>query len=385
MNNVLFQIVSKGAEYVRSRKWLCRMVYDPLDTVLRRHLYDTNYVLQDALKHKNVKVTPPPVSEYDSDRPWTVGIIRDLFHNHESYIMACRDLRVAYKTVDLFASDWMRQVQESGCDAFVAWPSEYIQEWKRVYDDRLRFLVRELGRVVYPSYDALWLYGSKQRMLDWLEIHGYPHPRSWAFYLREEAESFLTSTLYPVVVKLDIGSSSHSVWIAKNKCEAGALVKRAFGKGLIGKRADPQARQWRHILIQEYIPDIREWRMIRIGDSYFGHEKKRAGEFHSGSKLVGWFAPPPQALELLHSVTEKGGFGSMDMDVFETSDGRFLVNELQAVFGSFDSSQMYIDGAPGRYRRVDGRFVFEGGRFCWNACCNLRIEDLLGRLDSRRP
>ena len=126
-----------------------------------------------------------------------------------------------------------------------------------------------------------------------------------------------------------------------------------------------------------------DWRMIRIGDTYLGHEKGKADQFHSGSGVVGWFAPPRTALEQLHTLTETGGFRSMAMDIFETPDGRFLVNELQTVFGARDTAQMYIDGVPGRYRRERGTFVFEAGRFCVNACCNLRVEDLLGLLNER--
>ena len=132
--------------------------------------------------------------------------------------------------------------------------------------------------------------------------------------------------------------------------------------------------------MQEYLPDIREWRIIRIGDSFFGHEKGKAGEFHSGSGVVGWLAPPRAALDLVYRISEKGNFRSVAMDVFEKKTGDLMVNELQAVFGAFDTAQMYIDGIPGRYRRIENDFIFEEGRFCRNACCNLRINDLLHQL-----
>ena len=132
--------------------------------------------------------------------------------------------------------------------------------------------------------------------------------------------------------------------------------------------------------------------MVRIGDSYFGHPKGRRGDFHSGSGRVEWDVPEPRHLDLLHRVTEAGGFRSMDVDVFETPDGRLWVNELQAVFGaSLAIDQLRRDGEPGRMiRTVDGSWRFEPGDFARNACANARIRDTLqlwaqDGLKSRRP
>jgi len=372
----MLEVLRKSAAALRSNKWLVNLIPEAVDRIIRRRFFTTEYALHLAELSKPLKDAPPE-SDYQPAHRYRIGIIRDLFFNHESYIAACHELRVAYKTVDLFATDWLRQVRVSGCDAFVAWPSEFITEWKCMYDERLRFLSGHLRKPVYPPYEALWLYGSKGRTHNWLEIQGLPHPKTWVFYLQAEAFDFLETAKLPLVVKLDIGSAAHSVWIVETAREARKLLGRAFGKGLVGRRSDARARQWGHLLFQEYLPNLREWRMIRIGDSYFGHEKGQAGQFHSGSGKVGWFAPPREALELLHRVTETSGFRSMAMDVFESSDGRLHINELQSIFGAFDNAQMHINGVPGRYRRVQNEYVFEEGRFCRNACCNLRIEDLL--------
>jgi len=49
-------------------------------------------------------------------------------------------------------------------------------------------------------------------------------------------------------------------------------------------------------------------RMIKIGDSYFGHKKLLKGDFASGSGAVGWEAPPRQLLEMLDLICQKGKF-----------------------------------------------------------------------------
>ena len=118
-----------------------------------------------------------------------------------------------------------------------------------------------------------------------------------------------------------------------------------------------------YVIIQEYHKIKWEWRMIKIGDSYFGHQKLLNGEFASGSGIdaVGWIDPPKELLFLLKEVCEKGKFYSMSVDIFETLDGEYLINELQSVFGTYDRPQMYINDIPGRYIFKNGSFVFEEG------------------------
>jgi hypothetical protein len=133
-------------------------------------------------------------------------------------------------------------------------------------------------------------------------------------------------------------------------------------------------------LFQEYIPDAIEWRIERIGNSFFGHQKVKKGDFHSGTKLMRWERPPRRLLEFCRDITEIGSFMSMDLDIFETKDGKYLVSELQAVFGvKGPPTEMYIDGKPGRFvfDKYSNSWQFEEGYFCQNACCNLRVYALL--------
>jgi len=377
VKNYINNIVNHCACLLRSKRYLKTVFYNPLKPFMRRRFLTVDYLIDYSIKCNPIQESMPLESEYVSCFLWRIGVIRDSFLKHEAYIAACREQKVAYKTIDLFASDWIEQVRLSGCDAFVAWPSECIQEWKKLYDERLLFLTKEMGHILYPPYDALWLYGSKQRQRDWLDLHGIPHPKTWVYYSLDEALDFFSQATLPLVAKVDIGASAHGVWIVRSRKQGERLIRQAFGRGLMGECADVQARQWRHIMLQEYVPDFREWRIIRIGDSFFGYEKGKVGDFHSGSGLAGWFDPPRAALDLLRHITDIGQFRSIAMDVFEKPDGTLLVNEIQSVFGAYDTAQMYINGVPGRYRLIDGQYVFEEGRFCQNACCNLRIEDLL--------
>mgnify|MGYP003302194902 CR=1 FL=1 len=109
-----------------------------------------------------------------------------------------------------------------------------------------------------------------------------------------------------------------------------------------------------YFIVQDFVKDILwEWRILKIGDSYFGHQKLLEGQFASGSGKVGWVAPPQHLLEMVRELCQKGGFRCMDVDIFETKDGKFVINELQASFGSYLDYQMCIDGIPGRYKDIN--------------------------------
>ena len=67
----------------------------------------------------------------------------------------------------------------------------------------------------------------------------------------------------------------------------------------------------------------------------------------------------------------------MDVDIFETKDGQYCINELQASFGSYLDYQMCIDGHHGRYLYKDGNFEFEEGDFNVFGSTKLKIEDFI--------
>ena len=315
-----------------------------------------------------------------------LGILFDFAHEHKNYIAACLDLNVSYRVVDVSADDWQARLTGAACDAWLVWPSVNRTAWKRMFDDRVRIMVEEMGLVVYPGWKELWLYESKLRVRDWLLANSVPHPRTWIFYRREDADDFVRRAAYPIVFKTDLGASAHGVVICRRLDQARRMVKRAFGSGVRAARMDPRDRQRGVVLFQEYLSDVREWRMVRIGQYYFCRFKEKKGEFHSGSGSVRWERPDRRLLDLIRSVTERAGFTSMNLDVFETTDGRLLVNEMHTVFGDIAEANRERGGeAMGRWRydEAGDAWLFEPGYFYQNACANLRVEYLLQRLAAR--
>lgn len=316
--------------------------------------------------------------------PATVGILRNRSQYHTHYVAACCEMGVPFRVIDIAASDWINVVKESKCGLFFAWPDASLTTWAGMFKDRCDVLEKELGYTVVPTSGERWMYEDKYRMRDWLHAHSIPHPQTWVFYYREEAEAFADTCDLPVVFKTPFGAAASGVRIIRTRKALKSVIRRAFTRGHVPSGHDRRDRQWGSILLQEYLYDVREWRMVRIGDSYFGHPKGRVGEFHSGSGRAEWDVPQKQHLDLLHRVTEAGSFRSMDVDVFELPDGRLVVNELQAVFGaSVSVDQLRVNGVPGRMvRNTNGEWFFEAGDFARNACANERIRDALARWSS---
>jgi hypothetical protein len=323
------------------------------------------------------------VSTYPARVNVTLGIVVEFTHEHKHYIGACREMGVPYKVLDLSGSDWVETVRTSGCDAFLIRPSCELSIWKQMFDERLRVIVEDLGKVIYPAYSELWFYESKRRMCYWLQAHDVPHPQTWVFYDYEQALKFALDTPLPIVFKSDFGSAASGVEVFRSRQRLVRWVKRCFRWGTTRKNEDPRDRQWGSVLFQEYLPRVREWRMVAVGDSYFGYEKLNQGEYHSGSLLRAYSRPCDDLLFFTQRVMETGGFTSMALDIFETEDGRYLVNELQSMWGMSRPEMCVVDGEAGRMVLQPDSYswVFEKGDFCRNHLCNLRVQTLLGLLE----
>ncbi len=364
------------------RRWIPRSL---------RHAFQRYVSLTDwKLRLRQEENPLRDVVEGDENRinsPVRFAIVYNAAQYHRHFVQACLEMGVPFRVVDLYRADWLAQVEDSGCEVLLVWPDAVRSVTARLIKDRVEALERYLAYPCVPSSKELWMYEDKHRTAAWLAAHRVPMPQTWIFSRQSEAEEFAAGCELPMVVKTSFGAAASGVWIARERATLKRLVRQAFGAGLLTGGGDPRDRQWGTVVLQEYLADVREWRLVRIGESYFGHPKGRVGDFHSGSGLALWDVPGPRHLDLLHQVTELGGFRSMNVDLFETPDGRLLVNELQAVFGaSVAIDQCRVDGQPGRFVRGADGWQFEPGDFARNACANERIRDALARgLRRKRP
>lgn len=322
----------------------------------------------------------PHECDYRPDYPYTLGILKEFWHSHRHYVNACKELKVNYKVLDISGPDWQEVMQQSGCDVYLVVPSVTFSSWKQMYDERVRTISEDMGKTIFPSYTALWMWESKRRMHYWLKANDVSHPKTWIFYDRAQALEFAATTTLPVVFKSDMGSGASGVIIFEQRSQLKRHIGRCFCKGYTNERRGPNDREVGSVLFQEYHANVREWRVVRIGESYFAFEKLKAGSFHSGSHLRSYGMPPTALLDFARQVFDKGRFNSLSLDIFITGDGRFLVNELHTYFGIIENHEMC--GVPGRvvHDPVSGVWSFEPGDFCRNFLYNQRVLCVLDML-----
>lgn len=319
--------------------------------------------------------------EFEHSR-FRLAILAEPSQYHSHLVAACRENQISFRVLDLLADDWIDQLDGLKFDGVLVWPGSHTQAIKSLFDSRLK-QIEDMGYALYPSWKECWLTENKPRMRDWLLANDIPHPKTWIFSDLSAALAASNIYSFPVVLKTAQGASAKGIRVVHTARQYRRLAIRAFGKGLSLNGFDRHELQRGMLIVQEYLEGVDEWRMVRIGDSFFGHRKGTSTKgLHSGAGYCDWIDPGHDRLDLLYKVTEQGDFRSMDVDIFETKDGRLLVNELQTVFGcSIATTQMKIDGVTGRYTRSNGNWQFEAGEFCQNHMCNLRVKYLIKSLE----
>jgi glutathione synthase/RimK-type ligase-like ATP-grasp enzyme len=260
-----------------------------------------------------------------------------------------------------------------------------LRVWRQIYEERLYVISKVLRKTLFPTFEELWLWESKRRMHYWLEANQIPHAKTWLFYDLSQAMSFAQDVKLPIVYKSDLGSGSSGVIVFRDGRRLRKHIKLCFERGFTTYRRSPQDTEWRYVLLQEYLSEAHEWRIIRVGDSFFGYEKVKRGEFHSGSRRWRYGRPPSDLLDFVKVITDTNGFRSMDIDIFVAKGNQYFVNELQAIFGITNSRDLCIvNGKVGRmlHDGTTDKWVFEEGSFCQNYLCNLRVQTLLAKLET---
>ncbi|REL33826.1 hypothetical protein DYD21_10500 [Rhodohalobacter sp. SW132] len=304
--------------------------------------------------------------------------------------------------------DWNTKISQFKPNIVIGCPNSFDIYKKRKYDEIHLQVLKNYDVPIYPDFKAIKIYENKPELQKILVENDIPHPKTYYYTEYEKGLDYIfnESKSYPIIAKSNSGAGGVGIKFLRNKIEAEKLVYEVFkGRGF-PKRIGPNLRQgnklsrtWNkitnpgvllkklnayrkryqyrqkgEILFQEFIPHEYEWRVVRIGESYFAHKKIAESGMASGSKLKGYENPPLSVLQFVKEISDKLEIKSAAYDLFETSDGKYLVNEIQTYFGQSDPYQMLIDGKPARYVYRDNNWISEFGDFARNQCYDLRLK-----------
>lgn len=323
--------------------------------------------------------------------------------------IACEKENITCDVIDITASDWLEKILLIKYDFLLSKPPGLLTHYKTMYDERLYIISKVLKIPVYPTYEECFIYENKKLLSYFLKANNIPHPSTQVFYSKEDAVKFTYHSNYPFVGKTSIGASGSGVTIIKNKKTAKKYILKAFSKKGIKRRFGPNRvtgspKLWlekamkspklllkkikeylgiyKHgerdfVIFQEFVPHEFEWRVVRIGESYFAHKKIKYKEKASGSKGIEYVNPPFSILNFSRELCEKHQFNFMALDIFEDSKSGFLVNEMQTIFGHVQDYILAVDGEPGRYIYKNNSWIFEPGDFNTNESYDLRLKTAL--------
>jgi hypothetical protein len=347
-----------------------------------------------------------------------VVILRnELEKDHLHWVDSCNKAtdQLLYEVIDLTKNDWLDKIAAFSPDLLLTKPGGLTTPFKQLYDERLMILVRELGYKSFPTLDEVLIYENKRYFSYWLKAHQIPHPETHIFYFREEASEYIKSCAFPLAAKVNIGASGSGVSILSNREQALKYISGTFtGRGA-AKRKGPDLKkrslfkrgfryvlhpgeviaririyrsrgkdmQNSFVLLQKFVKHNFEWRVVRIGDSFFAHKKLNRGDKASGSLIKDYGNPPLEIFDFVKELTDRFGFFSQAVDLFETDNG-LLVNEMQCIFGQSDPFQMMVDNKPGRYIHKNDQWIFEEGDFNANESYDLRLQAAIDIFKDKR-
>lgn len=325
---------------------------------------------------------------------YKLGILTEPSGWEKHYVKACQEMNVPFEVIDIVSDQWWENLQKVKVDGYLVRAAGDNETRKQMYNEKLWFVEQYLGLPMYPSYFGNLLYENKRMQIYWMKVNKIVHPETHVFYHKEEALEFIRSNnRWPLVSKPNLGGAGEGVRFIYNQRKANIMVRKVFTRWKFFNTGLTRWKRWRkiripvmddkqfnYLLFQEFILAKCEWRIIKVGNTYFGHQKLASGGLHSGSGLVEHVDPPKELFELVRHISNLSGIRALNVDILEEVNGTYYVNEIQTYWGGRKPYQMKIGGESCRFIDKDGQWELEYGLFHHNRGCNLRVEDFLNQL-----
>ena len=343
----------------------------------------------------------------------------EIQQSHHHWEEACKAFSLDYSILDLTSDNWLEEVKRSITEEvhYLACPPGVSSLFKEMYDERIYVVSEILKQRIYPSFESVLIHENKRLLSYWLKANSIPHPSTHVFYNLTEASEFIEKSSYPIVAKTNIGASGNGVKFLKNRRECHRYLKHAFSRRGIRQKIGPnlkmgdfpkrfinfvQNREYREtrmsvyraiyndpqkdfVIFQEFIEHEYEWRIVRIGNAYFGHQKVKIGDKASGTKGIDYISPPGELLDFVKGICEKHDFFTMAVDLFDNPNGSgYLVNELQCIFGHVQEYICAKNGRQGKFEKMNNEWHFIEGLYNKNLSYDERLKQYISKYSESR-
>jgi hypothetical protein len=147
---------------------------------------------------------------------------------NETWLPYLKTNTIDFKIVDCYKTDIISQLD--GCTHLVwSWTQHDPIAMILAYD--LTRSLEKKGIKVFPSSNNSWHFDDKVAQKYLLEAIGAPLVKSYVFYSKKEAVSWVNNTDFPKVFKLKGGAGSNNVKLAVTKTSAKKMINKSFGRG----------------------------------------------------------------------------------------------------------------------------------------------------------
>ncbi len=157
-----------------------------------------------------------------------IAIHKSTWGFSDEWINYCEKANIPFKIVNCYDTDIMERL--SDCDILM-WHHHHSDAKDVLFAKGLLFALEQAGKKVFPEFNANWHFDDKVGQKYLLEALHAPMAKTWVFYEKNEALSWIEQTTFPKVFKLRGGAGSANVKLIQTKNQAKRFVKKAFGNG----------------------------------------------------------------------------------------------------------------------------------------------------------
>jgi glutathione synthase/RimK-type ligase-like ATP-grasp enzyme len=312
---------------------------------------------------------------------------------HPRWVKYCQEEEIDYKLVNCYANNIIAQLKDC---SFLLWHHGQSNPKDILIAKQILFALEHTGLQVFPNFNTGWHFDDKVAQKYLLERLNVPMVKSYAFYDKKEALSWLETTTFPKVFKLRGGAGSANVKLAKTKSQARKFINKAFRKGFsqydawsnLKERAyklnqgktsifdvfkgmirlvyQPEyskniGRERGYVYFQDFMPNQdSDTRIIVIGNKAFALKRmvrkgdfraSGSGEFYYERKLF-----DERCIKLAFDINQKIKSQSLAVDFVFNEDNKPLLVEISYGFGS-----SVYDNCPGYWDEnlnwIQGKFI----------------------------